>query len=46
MKEYEVLIQAETLYTIKANSEEEAIEKALEYWDSYEPTIEISEVNE
>jgi hypothetical protein len=44
MKEYEVSISADAFYTIKANSEEEAAEKALEYWDSYEPTVEVSEV--
>ena len=46
MKEDNVLIQASVNYTIKANSKEEAIDKALEYWDEYIPYIEASEVDE
>lgn len=46
MKEYNVLIEASVSYTIKANSKEEAIDKALEYWDGYIPYTEVSEADE
>ncbi len=46
MAKFEVLLQAETLYTIEAENEEKALEKAFEYWDSYEPFYEINEVEE
>ena len=32
MKKYEILIQAETIYTIEANNENEALNRAFEYW--------------
>lgn len=46
MKKFGVLVQAETYYEIEAETEEKAEEIALEYFDSYEPFIEITEVEE
>ena len=46
MKKYEILIQAETIYTVEANNSDEALDKALEYWEQYEPYYEINEIDE
>ena len=46
MKKFEVWISAETLYTIEAENETEAIDKAFEYWENYEPYYEAHEIEE
>lgn len=43
MKEYSITLKDETTYTIETKSEEEAIDKALEYWEHRMPTIDIKE---
>lgn len=43
MTKYTVLIQAETIYEVEAENPEEAEEKALEYFESYEPFTEVTE---
>lgn len=46
MKKFGVLVQAETYYEIEAENADQAEEIALEYFDSYEPFTEVSEITE
>lgn len=43
MASYVVTLKDETTYYIEAMSEEEAIEKALDYWDYRKPSITVKE---
>lgn len=40
---YTVLVQAETIYEVEAENEQEAEEIALEWFLDYEPYIEVTE---
>ena len=44
MKTYEISMKAETVYTIEAENEEEALDRAFEYWEYYEPSYEIKKI--
>ena len=44
---YRIRVKVDTIYDIKANTEEEAIEKAYNYMiEGYNPEFEIEEINE
>ena len=46
MKEWIVDIRDNTFYIIKAETQEEAIEQALEFWSQRDPDIHAEELEE
>lgn len=46
MKEWIVDIKDNTFYVIKADTREEAIEKALDFWIERNPDIYVEEIKE
>ena len=46
MKKFEVVISAETWYPVEAETKEQAIQQALEWFAEYMPDIKITEVED